>query len=127
MQIVAGLALVAVGAYLALAPLTVARALDRPAVTTAQLINLRASWGGTILGLGGFVAWLPAWRPWLRALAGLVMWSMAGIGLARLLGFALDGAPDGRQWLWISAEVALVIGGAVALRRFARRAAAGPR
>lgn len=125
MRLVIGLALVALGAYLALAPLTVARALDRPATTTSQLINLRASWGGTLAGLGGFVAWLPALRPWRRTLAGLTLWSMAGVGAARLLGFALDGGPDPRQWLWITAEVALVIGAALALRTFARRGA-GP-
>ncbi|MBK9035298.1 MAG: DUF4345 family protein [Myxococcales bacterium] len=124
-RVVVGLALVALGAYLALAPLTVARALDRPATTPGQLINLRASWGGTLAGLGAFVAWLPGLGPWRRTLAGLTMWSMAGIGAARLLGFALDGAPDQRQWVWITAEVALVIGGALALRTFARRAA-GP-
>jgi hypothetical protein len=66
------------------------------------------------------VAWLPAPRPWLRTAIGLVAWAMAGVGAARLLGFALDGAPDRRQLVWISAEVVLAVGGAIALRRIRR-------
>lgn len=115
-----GAAMMIAGVALALSPLTVARALEKPAETTSQLINLRATWGGTLLGLGAFVAWLPGLRPWLRALVGLVAWAMAGIGAARVLGFVLDGAPDGRQLVWVAAEVVLAVGGAIALRRFWR-------
>jgi hypothetical protein len=110
-----GLALVAVAVYLVLSPVVVADALDKPHDTPTRMINLRASWGGTLAGLGAFVAWLPALRPWWRTIVGLVMWSMAGIGAARLVGFALDGSPDARQAIWISAEVALVIAGAAVL------------
>ena len=117
MQIVIGVALVAFGAYLALNPLAIAETLGVPATKSTELINLRASYGGTVMGLGAFVAWLPAAKPWLRAVLGLVMWAMAGIGLARLVGFALDGSPDGRQVLWIVAEVVLVVGCALGLRR----------
>ena len=119
-QIAIGVAMMIAGVALALSPLTVARVLDKPHETTSQMINLRATWGGTLLGLGAFVAWLPALRPWLRALVGLVAWAMAGIGVARVLGFVLDGAPDGRQLVWIAAEVLLAVGGAIALRRFWR-------
>jgi hypothetical protein len=38
----------------------------------------------------------------------LLVAAMAGIGLARLVGFALDGDPDTRQYIWISAEAAIV-------------------
>ena len=117
MQIVIGLVLVAFGGYLALNPRVLAEALGVPATTSTQLINLRASYGGTLMGLGAFVAWWPAPKPWLRTVLGLMMWAMAGIGLARLVGFALDGSPDGRQALWIVAEVVLVIGCALGLRR----------
>lgn len=113
----AGVAMIVVGAVLALSPHAVADALDRPARTTSQLINLRASWGGTLAGLGGFVAWVPGLRPWWRAAVGLLAWVMAGVGAARLLVFALDGAPDRRQWVWITAEVVLAVGGAIALAR----------
>lgn len=115
-----GATMVLVGVALALSPHAVADALGRPAHTTSQLINLRASWGGTLAGVGAFVAWLPALRPWWRAAVGLLAWSMAGIGAARLLGFALDGAPDGRQLVWITAEVLLAAGGAIALARWRR-------
>src|SRR5207302_1337186 len=77
------------GIVLVFAPIFVADALGRPHDTPTQLINLRASWGGTIAGLGAFVAWLPAWRPWWRVVVGLAMWAMAGVGAARLGGIAL--------------------------------------
>jgi hypothetical protein len=115
-QLALSLAIVAAGVYLACSPLVVADALGKPHDTPTRMINLRASWGGTLAGLGAFVAWCPGLRPWWRTFVGLVMWAMAGIGAARLLGFALDGSPDGRQWMWITAEIALVIGGATILR-----------
>jgi uncharacterized protein DUF4345 len=110
-----GIAIVAAGVYLACSPVLVADALGKPHDTPTRMINLRASWGGTLAGLGAFIAWLPALRPWWRSFVGLVMWAMAGIGAARLLGFALDGSPDTRQYIWITAEIALVIGGATIL------------
>ena len=112
-----GFVMIAIAAYLVAQPLVVADAFGRPHDTSTQVINLRASWGGTLAGLGAFVAWLPALRPWGRTAIGLVAWAMAGIGLARLVGFVVDGDPDTRQWIWISAEAALAIGGAIALRR----------
>jgi len=114
-RLVLGFALVAVAIYFVLSPVVVADALDKPHDTPTRMINLRASWGGTLAGIGAFVAWLPAVTPWWRAIVGLVMWAMAGIGSARLVGFALDGSPDTRQAIWISAEVAIVIGCAAAL------------
>ena len=84
------------------------------------MINLRASFGGTLLGVGAFLAWLPDLKPWRRTIVGLLMWAMAGIGIARLTGFALDGHPDTRQWIWITAEIILVVGSALALRRWRR-------
>lgn len=118
---IAGAALVATGLYLVMSPLAVASLLDRPHDTSSQLINLRASWGGPVLGLGAWLAWSPGLRPWSRTVLGLLLWSMAGIGLARALGFVLDGGPDARQWLWLSLEVAIVVGAALGLRALARR------
>ncbi len=112
-----GVAIAAFGLYLAIFPLVTAEALGRPHGEPTQLINLRASFGGTLLGLGAFLAWLPAAKPYKRTILGLLMWAMAGIGLARLLGFALDGSPDGRQWIWLIAEVLIVATCAVLLRR----------
>ena len=120
MKTVVGLAIVAAAAYLVLSPMVVADLLNRPPATTSQMINLRASWGGTLLGIGAFVAWLPALRPWKRTLIGLVAWAMAGIGIARAIGFVLDGDPDSRQYVWITAEAILAIGGMIVLKKFAK-------
>ncbi len=116
-QIAIGLAIAVLGGYLALVPEVTRELLGRAPATSSDWINLRASFGGTLLGLGAFLVWWPAPRPWLRSLLGLVMWSMIGIGVARLIGFAVDGDPDGRQMVWIVAEVAIVVACAVALRR----------
>jgi hypothetical protein len=114
-QVVAGLAVIAVGIYLAFSPVLVAEMLGKPHDTPTRMINLRASWGGTLAGIGAFVAWVPSFSPWWRALVGVLMWAMAGIGAARLVGFAIDGSPDTRQYIWITAEIAIVIGCATAL------------
>ena len=74
-----------------------------------------------MLGVGAFVAWLPTLRPYKRAAAGLLLWSMLGIAAARATGFALDGSPDRLQWFWLGAEVVLASAGALALRATAAR------
>ncbi len=117
LQVAVGVVIALLGAYLALAPEVTREILGRAPATSSDWINLRASFGGTLLGLGAFLVWWPAPRPWLRSLLGLVMWEMAGIGVARLVGFALDADPDARQLVWIIAEVAIVIACAIALRR----------
>ena len=121
-QIALGLVLVAAGGFLAASPLVVADAFGLPHEKSTQVINLRASWGGTLLGIGAFVVWLPAVKPWLRSVVGLLLWAMAGIGLARGIGFVLDGDPDGRQFVWLVAEVVIVAGCALGLRVMSRRA-----
>jgi hypothetical protein len=116
-QLIVGLVIVVGASLLVMSPLTVADLLDRPHDTPQRMINLRASWGGTLAGIGAFVAWVPGFTPWWRAAVGLLMWTMAGIGAARLVGFALDGSPDTRQYIWITAEVALVLVCAIVLLR----------
>jgi hypothetical protein len=116
-QIVAGIVLVGLGGYLVLAPEVVRDLLGRKPLTSSDWINLRATFGGTLVGLGAFLAWWPAPRPWTRTFIGLLMWSMAGIGVARAIGFVLDGNPDSRQYIWIIAEAVIVVVGAVLLRR----------
>lgn len=118
---VIGFVIVAAGAYLALQPLVIADAFGLPHAESTQLINLRASWGGTLMGLGAFVAWLPAVKPWLRSVLGLLLWAMAGIGVARVIGFALDGNPDTRQFIWLGAEAVIVVGCALGIRAINRR------
>ena len=122
-QLALGAALVAFGVYLSLSPLVVADVLGRPHETSSQMINLRASWGGPVLGLGALVAWLPAFRPWARTVLGVLRWGMRGIACARAIGWVLDGEPDGRQALWMTLAIVIAIGCAFGLRsrRFVSR------
>src|SRR5262249_48111615 len=119
LQLGLGLAVVAFGGYLIASPLLVAEVLSRPHATTSQMINLRASWGGTLAGVGAFIAWVPALEPRRRAGLGLLLGLMAGIGLARTVGFVLDGHPDALQWFWLAAEVSIVVACTIGLRRMA--------
>jgi hypothetical protein len=116
-RIAIGICLVGLAIFLIAQPVMVADALGKPHDTGPRLINLRASWGGTLLGLGAFVVWCRAAKPYLRTFLGLLGFAMAGIGVARLVGFALDGDPDTRQYIWISAEAAIAIGCALGVRR----------
>jgi hypothetical protein len=107
-QIGLGFLLAAAGGVLVFSPLAVAEVLGRPHTTTSQMINLRASWGGPVVGLGVFVAWVPSIRPWRRSGLGFLAALMAGIAAARAVGFVLDGHPDALQWVWMTAEIAIV-------------------
>lgn len=119
-QVILGLAIIAAGAYLALNPQLVADALGKPNDLPTRTINLRASYGGTLMGIGAFAAWFPGPTPLTRMLLGLLGWAMAGIGVARLIGFALDGSPDTRQYIWITAEVVLSAASVFAIRRLSK-------
>ena len=116
-RVLAGALLIFAGLVLAIEPRLARDALGRHPVTPSDWMNLRASFGGTLLGLGAALAWLPSVRPWRRAGLGLLGWAMAGIGAARLLGFFLDGSPDVRQWVWLIAEGLIVVLCVVLLRR----------
>jgi hypothetical protein len=118
-RLVLGIAIALAGLVLTFLPLEVAAVLNRAPKTSPEMINLRASWGGTLMGLGAFVAWLEAVKPWRRFGLGLLGWAMAGIGLARLIGFVLDGGPDTLQWVWLTAEIILAAGCAFGLRKLA--------
>ena len=116
-RVALGLLLAACAVWLILSPLTVAEALGRPHETTTHLINLRASWGGTLLGAGAFITWIDNTRPRRRFALGMLMWIMLGIGAARLTGFILDGKPDAWQWIWLIAEGVIALACAIALKR----------
>lgn len=113
------LALVVIAAAVAaiLSPVAVGEALGRPAATTpSEMINLRASWGGALLGVGAAIGWART-ETRARLVVSLVLWMMVGIGLARVVGLLLDGSPDRLQWLWLGAEVVIAAGCAWWLRR----------
>jgi hypothetical protein len=103
------LAIVVVGAAVVaiLSPTAVGEALGRVATTAPEKINLRASWGGTLLGIGAAIG-LAQTATRGRLILSSVMWVVAGIGIARALGFVLDGGPDVLQWVWLVAEIAIV-------------------
>lgn len=115
---IAGALVTVAGVVLVFTPMLVAEAFHRPTETHSQLINLRATWGGTVTGLGLFILACSALRPWSVTLATLLLCSMAGIGAARAVGFVLDGQPDTLQWVWLVAEIVLVAAsGAYLMRR----------
>lgn len=116
-RLVAGVVVMAAALYLVFSPMVMADLLNKPPADSSAKINLRASWGGTLLGLGAFVAWLPALRPWPRFFVGMLGWAMAGIFAARAVGFVLDGDPDQRQYVWISAEAVIAVLCAIVVRR----------
>jgi hypothetical protein len=117
---VIGLVLVIAGVVLALEPAWIIEWRGTLPKTESDIINVRATYGGTLFGVGAFLAWLPAGKPRLSGLVALVGFAMAGIAIARLLGFALDGNPDGRQALWLIAELVLVVGCYFGFKRLAR-------
>ncbi len=90
-------------------PVEVGEVLGRTATTPSEMINLRATWGGTLLGLGLAIG-LARTETRGRLLLSLLMWVMLGIGLARAVGFVVDGSPDGLQWVWLAAEIAIAAG-----------------
>lgn len=112
------LAIVVVVAAVAaiLSPAAVGEALGRVATTASETINLRASWGGTLLGIGAAIG-LAQTATRGRLIVSTIMWIVAGIGIARALGFVLDGGPDVLQWVWLVAEIVIVAGCAWWLRR----------
>lgn len=116
-RLAAGALVTTVGAVLVFTPMLVADTLHRPTDTHSQLINLRATWGGTLAGLGVFVLVRGELRPWSATWATLLLCTMAGIGLARAIGFVLDGQPDTLQWVWLVAEIVLVAASAAYLQR----------
>lgn len=119
-----GIVVALIGLALVFLPEHVAAVLARPYETAGERINMRASWGGTMIGIGLLVGGLPALKPYKRLLLGALMWGSVGIAFARTVGFVLDGSPDSLQWVWLIAEVVIAVGCAVALRRLPEGAAA---
>ena len=110
--------LVAAALWMIAHPLEIARLLSRPQETVSQRINLRATFGGTVLGIALFSAWFPGFAAGGRVLgAGLLGALMAGIAGARRVGFVFDGRPDTLQWVWLVAEILRAIAAAFAVHK----------
>lgn len=112
-----GVAIVLFGVAMVFSPERVAELLDRPVRDVGEAINLRASWGGTVMGIGALIAVRDDLRPWRHTLAWALLCLMAGIFFARAVGFALDGIGDVWQWIWLGAEALIVGVCAVYLKR----------
>jgi hypothetical protein len=104
------LALVVIGAaaFAIFSPVQMGEALRREATTSSEMINLRATWGGTLLGIALAIGWARL-ETRGRFLLSVLMWIVAGIGIARVIGFVLDGGPDRLQWIWLVAEIVIVV------------------
>ncbi len=122
LRLALGALVVLAGVVLIFSPDFVRTTFQRPAETVGQRINLRATFGGAVAGLGAFVMHADAFRPLPVLLAKLLLWTMAWIAAARVVGFVLDGAPDRAQIVWVVTELLLVIGALLFLRRQARAA-----
>ncbi len=116
-----GVTVLVFGVVMVLSPERVGELLDRPARDIDQAINLRATWGGTVMGIGALLAIRDRLRPWRDTLAWALLCSMAAIFVARAIGFALDGIGGALQWVWLAAEALIAGACAVYLKR--RRAA----
>jgi hypothetical protein len=112
MRVGLGVLVAALGVVLVFSPGWVRDTFARPAETIGQKINLRATFGGAIAGLGGWVIHASALRPVGVLVAKGLLWLMSAVAAARVVGFVLDGQPDGLQWTWLVAEV-LIAGGAI--------------
>ena len=116
-RIAIGLAITAVGVVLAFMPHQVGEFLGRPTTTNLEIIEARVSVGGLLTGIGLSIAAIRSLRPRLVAFATLALWMMVGFGGVRILGFVVDGDPDGKQWFWLAVEAVIFVVAAWYLRR----------
>lgn len=122
LRIMIGLLITAAGVVLAFLPHQVGELLGRPTTTNLEIIEARVTVGGLVTGLGLSIMAIRALRPRLVAFATLALWMMVGFGGVRILGFVLDGDPDGKQWFWLAVEAVILVLAATYLRRARSRA-----
>jgi hypothetical protein len=103
-----GLVIIVVAILCIFAPLRVGELVGASPKTASDVINLRASYGGSGLGLGLILALVASLSPLRASLVHFILYLMVGIGTARLVGFVVDGHPDTRQWIWLIAEVIII-------------------
>ena len=97
-----------------------------PLVTMTGTTDVRALYGGLEIGFGVFLLAASSRRAW--ALPGLAatLCALAGMGLARALGIALDGRPEPITWALLASEVSGAAIAAIALLLERRGARSGP-
>ena len=81
------------------------------------LTDVRATYGGFQIGSGLFLLWSAADPARVRAALVLQALTIGAIGSCRLVGFALDGSPNGFLISAIATEVTFTALAVIALRR----------
>jgi hypothetical protein len=89
------------------------------------LTDVRATYGGFQIGLGLFTFWAAADPARVRTGLLLQALTIGAIGSCRLVGFAIDGAPNGFLISAIVSEVTLTAIALIALRRISNELVAG--
>ena len=89
------------------------------------LTDVRATYGGFQIGSGLFMLWAAGSDARVRTALVLQALTIGAIGACRLVGFAIDGPPNGFLISAIVTEITLTALALVALRRLPRTPAAG--
>lgn len=76
----------------------------RPGSSSA-VIDMRAAYGGLPIGLGLFIGACARRPSWVRPGLLVSLLSVAGLGVARLVGIVADGSPNGMMWAQLALEV----------------------
>ena len=97
-----------------------------PLVTMAGTTDVRALYGGLEIGLGVFFAIAAASRAWRVPGLLAAFCALAGMGLARALGIALDGGPAPRNGALLGSEISGAAFALVALILERRGSRSGP-
>ena len=81
------------------------------------LTDVRATYGGIQLGMGGFLLWAAADEARVRPALVLVMLSIGAVALSRAIGLAVDGSANPFHVSGLVTEITLTALSAFALRR----------
>jgi len=105
-----------IGLYFLILPQQAAAAIDLAMPTATARTDVRATYGGMVLGIAVFFAWA-AWKPGMVE-AGL--WSMllvyGGLALGRLVAIGSGERPESLMWIFLGIEVAVAVASAFLLK-----------
>ena len=73
--------------------------------------------GGAVMGIGLALLNLRPWTQKVAFFASAFAWLTVGALTGRLLGIATVGGDVGNQWLWVGAEVGVIVIGLLTARR----------